>query len=51
MKPVIPSDCFLIDGKAPDDADFTKTYPGEAMSQQDERDDVSRRRVLQAACP
>jgi mandelamide amidase len=49
MKPVIPSDCFLIGGKAPDDVGFTKTYTGEAMSQQDERDGVSRRRVLQAA--
>src|SRR5262245_58692147 len=49
MKPVIPSDCFLIGGKAPDDAGFTRTYTGEAMSQQEERDGVSRRRVLQAA--
>src|SRR5690349_16698821 len=48
MKPVIPSDCFLIGGEAPDDADFN-TYAGEAMSQRNERDGVSRRRVLQAA--
>jgi hypothetical protein len=39
----------MIGGKSPDDAGFTKTYMGEAMSQQDERDGVSRRRVLQAA--
>jgi mandelamide amidase len=49
MKPVIPSDCFLIDGKSQDDVGFTKTYTREAMSQQNERDGISRRRVLQAA--
>src|SRR5262245_34347769 len=49
MKPVIPSDCFLIGAKAPDDVGFTKPCTGEAMSQQDERHGVSRRRLLQAA--
>jgi indoleacetamide hydrolase len=34
---------------APDDLGFTRTYMGKAMSQQDERDGFSRRRVLQAA--
>jgi indoleacetamide hydrolase len=38
MKPVIPFDCLFIGARAP-----------EAMSQQDERDGVSRRRFLQAA--
>jgi hypothetical protein len=29
MKIVIPSDCFLIGGKAPDDVGFAKTLTGE----------------------